>query len=227
VSGAADDDVLSASDADSWDEDEPTVAFGESPRPPGASAEHPPHESPPVMTMPLLALAGLAAIGGALSIPIKGLEFLTEWLEPSFHGVHDVHPSSFTEGLVLSMVSVAFGIVGITAAVRLYRRGIASPEGDPAVERLGPAARVFGHAYYFDDGVSRLVAGPIRRFATWVSEFFDGRIVDGGITGIGDVVRRGATGLRGVQTGLVRNYALWIVLGAVGLLLFLLLYAGR
>jgi NADH-quinone oxidoreductase subunit L len=216
-----------ASDADKWDPTEPTVVFGEPPRPPGASAEHPPHESPPVMTMPLLALAGLAAVGGVLSIPIQGLDFLVEWLEPVFEGVENVHPESFVEGFVLSAISVAVAVVGIAIAVFLYRRGLEAPDRDPAVERLGPAGRLFGYAYYFDRGVSRLVDGPIRRLGTWLSDVFDARVVDGGITGIGGLVRRGAEGLRGVQSGFVRSYALWIVIGAAGLLLFLLLYAGR
>jgi NADH-quinone oxidoreductase subunit L len=52
-------------------------------------------------------------------------------------------------------------------------------------------------------------------------------VIDGAALGLGRLVARASTGLRGVQSGLVRSYALWIVLGTAGLLLFLLLYAGR
>ena len=208
------------------DASQPTVVFGETPRPSGLG-DHAPHESPRVMTIPLLVLAGLAVVGGVLAIPIKGLEFLTEWLAPSFEGVHDIHPSSFVEGFGLTAVSVVVGLAGITLAVLLYRRGLTSPDADPVLDRLGPAGRIFGHAYYFDDGVSRVVGGPGLRAATWLSDTFDRRVVDGAVNGVGELVRRASLGVRRVQNGLVRNYALWIVVGAGAMLLFLLVYAGR
>lgn len=179
------------------------------------------------MALPVLALAGLAIVGGLINIPLKGLEFLTEWLHPSFADVHELHPESFWEGFALAGVSVAVGIIGIALAIALYRRGLASTDRDPAVERLGPLARVFGHAYYFDAGVSSVVGGPLHRAATWLSETADAKGIDGAVNGIGALVQRAAGGLRKTQTGLVRGYALWIVIGTAALLLFLLLYAGR
>ena len=56
-------------------------------------------------------------------------------------------------------------LIGIFFAWTLYRRGLADRSVDPLNERLGPVARLFGHAYYFDDGISRAVDGPIRRAA--------------------------------------------------------------
>jgi NADH-quinone oxidoreductase subunit L len=95
------------------------------------------------------------------------------------------------------------------------------------VERLGVLGRLFGHAYYYDEGVSRFVAGPGRRLAEWISSIFDRRIVDGAVNGIASLVRGTAGGIRRVQTGLVRSYALWIAVGAAGLLLYLVIWAGR
>ena len=89
------------------------------------------------------------------------------------------------------------------------------------------AAPILGRAFHYDETVGRLVSGPFRRVADWLSDTFDARGVDGAVNGVGKLVQRAGTGLRGVQSGLVRNYALWIVIGAVGLLLFFLLYAGR
>jgi len=221
------DGVSPAAASDAMERMEPTVAFGEPPRPLALHDGQAPHESPPFMVLPLLALAGLAAIGGVINIPLKGLEFLTEWLHPVFHDVPEIRAPSFAEAGALSGVSVAVGLVGIAIAVALYRRGLAATDRDPMLDRLGPLGRVFGHAYYFDAGVANLVGGPLRRFATWLDVRFDHGIVDGAVNGIADLVRRAATGLRGVQSGLVRNYALWIVLGAAGLLLYLLVYAGR
>jgi NADH-quinone oxidoreductase subunit L len=87
-------------------------------------------------------------------------------------------------------------------------------------------ARVLEHAWYVDETVSKTVRGPGRRFADWLNRGFDGRVVDGAVNGIADLVRRAGGGLRRVQSGLVRNYALGVVFGAAGLLLFLVFRAG-
>jgi len=210
-----------------WDAEEPTVAFGEPPRAVKVSDPHPPHEAPPTMAIPVLMLAGLAIVGGILSIPIKGLEFLVEWLHPVFRDVPEIHSPSFAKGLALAGASVLVALIGIGLAVKLYKRGLDAPDQDPAVARLGAVGRVFGNAYSFDSAISRLVDGPLKRAASWLSDTFDVRGVDGAVNGVGALVQRGALGLRRVQSGLVRSYALWIVIGAAGLLLFFLLYAGR
>ena len=227
-----------------WDPEEPTVAFGtpvrgvaERAAAGGVSAAsaaigevseaHPPHEAPPTMAMPVLLLAGLAIVGGFLSIPLKGLEFLVEWLHPVFEDVPEIHSPSFAKGLALAGASVLVALIGIGLAIKLYRRGLDAPDQDPAVTRLGALGRVFGNAYYFDDGIGRLVGGPLKRAATWLSDTFDVRGVDGAVNGVGALVQRGALGLRRVQSGRVRSYALWIVVGMVGLFLFFFLYAGR
>jgi NADH-quinone oxidoreductase subunit L len=60
-----------------------------------------------------------------------------------------------------------------------------------------------------------------------LSDTADAKGVDGAVNGIGALVQRASGGLRKAQSGLVRGYALWIVIGTAALLLFLLLYAGR
>jgi len=209
-----------------FESSEPTVSFGEPPRP-LVLGDHLPHESPPVMTVPLLLMGTLAVVGGILSIPLKGIEFLSIWLEPVFRDVKAIETPSFAEGVLLSAVSVAVGLVGIGIAISWYRRGIPAADRDPAVERLGVLGRLFGHAYYYDESIAKLVSGPGRRLAEWVSAIFDGRVVDGAVNGIGELVRATGIGLRKVQTGLVRSYALWIAVGAAGLLLYLVVWVGR
>ena len=171
-------------------------------------AEHPPHESPPLMTVPLLILAVLAIIGGFIFIPLHGLETLADWLEPVFATTPEIEAPSFVGGLALTALSVFVGLVGLVLAARLYRRGLPTPADDPVLQRLGRFGRVFGSAYYFDEGVSRLVGGPLRRVASWLSDTFDARGVDGAVNGVGGLVRRGSESIRKAQSGLVRNYAL-------------------
>jgi NADH-quinone oxidoreductase subunit L len=134
--------------------------------------------------------------------------------------------TSFVAGSTLEGISVVFGLVGLYIAYRIYRRGIPSPEGDPLPERLGVAGRLFQHAYYFDEIIANLVRGPVYRFADWLNRGFDLGIIDGAVNGVATLVRDSGNRLRRVQTGLVRNYALGVVLGAVALLVFLAVRAG-
>jgi NADH-quinone oxidoreductase subunit L len=121
---------------------------------------------------------------------------------------------------------VTIACVGIFFAWTLYRRGLADPEVDPLDRRLGPFGKLFGHAYYYDEGISRLVGGPVRAGAHWLATTFDLGIIDGAVNGVGRLVRGAAHGLRRTQTGLVRQYALGIVLGVVLLLLYALARTG-
>jgi NADH-quinone oxidoreductase subunit L len=70
------------------------------------------------------------------------------------------------------------------------------------------------------------VGGPGRRAAEWLARTFDGGVIDGAVNGLGRLFREGGQGLRRVQSGLVRTYAVGIALGAVALLLFVLVRAA-
>ncbi|MEX1009131.1 MAG: NADH-quinone oxidoreductase subunit L [Acidimicrobiia bacterium] len=202
----------------------PTVSYGAPVVAP--HNEHPPHESAWIMVIPILALATLAAVAGFLNTPFKSTEWFDDWLEPSFRGVAVADPSSFVQGLVLEVVSVVLALVGIFIAYRLYRRGLERPAVEPLDARLRVVAPVLGHAYYYDAAVSRAVDGPGRGFANWLDRVIDRKIIDGTVDGVGGLVKRAALGLRHVQDGLVRRYALGIAFGAVALLLFLVVRAG-
>ena len=202
----------------------PTVEAFVPPKP--ARLTHPPHESPPTMTLPILALAGLAAVGGLLSLPFGGIEFLSDWLHPTFERVPEIDVTSFVAAAILSVISVIVALVGLAMALSLYREGIPTPEGDPLPERLGVAGRLFQHAYYFDETIANLVRGPVTRGAEWLNQGFDLGSIDGAVNGVATLVRDSGTRLRRVQTGLVRNYALGVVLGAVALLVYLAVRAG-
>jgi NADH-quinone oxidoreductase subunit L len=202
----------------------PTVDYGTPPAP--AKLTHDPHEMPWTMVVPSIMLAVLAAVIGFINLPFTNFEFLTDWLDPVFRGVTEPGASSFVQGATLDVVSVTIACVGIFFAWTLYRRGLADPEVDPLDKKLGPFGKLFGHAYYYDEGISRLVDGPLRAGAHWLATTFDLGIIDGAVNGIGRLVRGAAGGLRKTQTGLVRQYALGIVLGVVLLLLYALARTG-
>jgi NADH-quinone oxidoreductase subunit L len=179
--------------------------------------ERTPHESPWVMTLPLAALAFLSLVGGIINLPFvnQDLDFLAIWLEPSLEGVHEIHPSSFLQGFTLSTIAVVIGIVGIVIGRAWYRNGLPASGEDPADARLGPFAKVLANAYYFDVGIARFVSGPLTAAAKFLSGDIDHRGIDGAVNGVGSLLRHAGDGLRRIQTGLVRNYALAVVFGAV------------
>ncbi|MDQ1533773.1 MAG: NADH-quinone oxidoreductase subunit, partial [Actinomycetota bacterium] len=179
-----------------------------------------PHESPATMTMPLLALAALSIVGGLLSLPFskQSLDFLATWLEPAFRGAPPIEISSFGTGLALSTIALVVAVAFIVWGRAVYRNGLTPDGEDPIDAKLGPVAKVFANAYYFDIGIARLVSGPVTAFARFLAEGIDRKVIDGAVNGVGTVFRAGADGLRSLQTGLVRNYALGIAAGTVVLL---------
>jgi NADH-quinone oxidoreductase subunit L len=237
VSGGSDDDAaVAVADPDAavyteadlgYDPDfSPTVDYREPARAPRLHG-HEPHESPTVMLVPIGVLAFLAAIGGLLNLPIQGLEFLGEWLDPVFQGVDQPHPSSFDEGLALTGIAFLFAAIGIGIAYLIYRRGLRAPNDDPLRKNLGSGANVAGNAYYLDSGVSAFVDKPGRATAGFLDETVDTKVIDGSVNGVGHLVKRAGDGLRAVQDGHVRRYAIGIVLGATALLMYLLIYVAR
>ncbi|HVM08089.1 MAG TPA: NADH-quinone oxidoreductase subunit L [Acidimicrobiales bacterium] len=175
-----------------------------------------PHESPWVMTVPLVVLAALSVVGGALNLPFaKSVMFLEHWLEPSFGDA--LHPHEF-EGYTqwfLALAATAAAAGGIFLAYSTwYRRRpeeLANLEPEPLKK-----------AWYVDAGYSALMGGPGRWIADKTAYVVDKGVIDGAVNGVATLVRGGGDQLRKVQTGYVRNYAVGIAAGVVVLLAYTL-----
>ena len=129
--------------------------------------------------------------------------------------------TSFGAGLLLSTIALVIGVAGSSGASSVYRRGLRRDGSDPAVERLGGFAGVLRERVVHRRR-GRLVRERSRppSFARFLSDGVDRRAIDGAVNGIATAARGGGGGLRRLQTGLVRNYALGIALGTVLLLLY-------
>ena len=169
-----------------------------------------PHESPATMTVPLVVLAGLAAVAGVIQLPFSSdLKFLEEWLKPVL-GENEAHIEVATGTKVgLAMVAVLAGLVGIGVAYAIYLRKVREP-----VE-----PRILAEGWYYDSSISAFVDRPGRAGFEGVAAF-DRTVVDGAVNGLAGVVRGTGQGLRGLQSGFVRSYALGIAGGAVLLLAY-------
>jgi NADH-quinone oxidoreductase subunit L len=183
---------------------------------------HEPHESPWIMTIPLMVLAGLATVGFVIDLPFETRHWnlLDRWLAPVLRGAPEIRATSFGAGFALSTIALVIAVGGIVVGRALYRNGLQPDGADAGVERLGPFANVLANAYYLDVGLARFVSGPITAAARFLNEGIDRDVIDGAVNGVGRTFRGVGGGLRRVQTGLVRNYALAIVLGAVLLVVF-------
>ena len=167
-------------------------------------ARHP-HESPLSMTLPLLLLAVASIAGGLLEFP-PGDGFLHHWLEPSV--VPFVGETAFLDHAVAQAVVIAVSLAGILLGGLVYWRRDPRP-----AEAMGPAAWA-ARAFYVDAAYDWAVARPGRAVARAFA-WFDATIVDGAVNGIAGLTGGLAQVGRRVQTGLVRSYAMAVLLGTV------------
>jgi len=176
----------------------------------GAHGDFHPHESPKVMLVPLVVLAILSVIGGALQLPFsKNLHFLEHWLEPVIEGAErDIKGTwAYDNKYFLLGAAVVVALVGILTSVLVYAK-----RRLPALE---PA--VLERAWFYDAAVARIVSGPGATLFRGITRF-DARVVDGAVNGAGALARGLGGVVRRSQTGFVRAYAAMIALGAVALL---------
>jgi NADH-quinone oxidoreductase subunit L len=172
-----------------------------------------PHESPAVMTTPLILLAALSAVGGFVNTPWR--LSLEHFLEPAFEGVHLAHAPEGITPWVLAIVSVAAGILGILYAYRRFNVGELPDETGLMWDRLE-------NGYYVDDLYGKTIVLPGKAIAQRLAFTADAKGIDGAVDGVGSIVKQIAEWAKPLQTGLVRNYGLGILGGAVGIVLFIL-----
>ena len=170
------------------------------------------HESPAVMTVPLILLAILALGFGLIS-----------WNWPGAFGgfgsfVFFGHAEGFHFTIWLGALSAVMAIGAFVFAYLVYERRSISLES--ARTRFAPLLRVVENKYYFDEIYQWTIDRVVLVFAGFVG-FFDRAIInDVGVNGPANAVRRLGVTLRLHVTGHVYSYALAMVLGTVGLGVF-------
>jgi NADH-quinone oxidoreductase subunit L len=169
-----------------------------------------PHEAPWVMALPLVVLAVLAFLGGLLSLPWHPTwGDPLRWLGPVF-GSNLYQPvQSAATKWALSIADAVVALVGLGIALPLWSRRAERPALEPSALR---------RALYVDDVYDAALGRPSEALARFAAVVIDNKVIDGAVNGTGRLVRAVGGGLRKVQTGFVRQYALAIVLGAVALL---------
>ncbi|MHB1535586.1 MAG: NADH-quinone oxidoreductase subunit L [Acidimicrobiales bacterium] len=177
-----------------------------------------PHESPPVMTIPLVILAAGSLLGGLINFPAFHWDFLDRFLSPVFPAVIApiVHVGTGTKW-ILGLVTVALCFSGLYLGLTAWKETADRPELEPAVLR---------HGWYLDEGLAAAVSGPLESAAGGLAFGVDARVVDGAVNGVARLTTIGGRHLRRLQTGYVRNYALGIGFGTVVILFYVATRVG-
>ena len=173
-----------------------------------------PHESPKVMTIPLIALAALSLLGGLLLLG----DWITEWLEPV--AGHAEHHELAIPAWALTIIITAVAATGVALGFLLYgkRPVAAETPDDRSVSFFTRAGRHELYGNQLNDAVAVRPTRHLTRFLVWL----DGKGVDGFVTGVADRLGDTSQFLRKPQTGFVRSYALTMFGGAAILVLALL-----
>jgi NADH-quinone oxidoreductase subunit L len=183
------------------------VFFG-TPRSAGAEQAH---ESRPVMTIPLVVLAALAALGGLLNLP--GVHSLGHWLE---HTLGHGEAAEFNPIVALTSTVLALAAPGL--AYFIYNRPLVPGFEDPLALRLGPLFTAFNRQWVVDAGYERFIVRPYCRLGIWAATA-DDLVFVWLERQMARVLQLGSAVLRKSQSG----HLSWNVAGIVGGLIVVLL----
>lgn len=170
------------------------------------------HESPPVMTIPLIILAFFSFGAGYIGLPAvlgRKLNIFKHFLHP---GAHEAHISMGTEWLLI-LISVAVAFVGIFLAYTFY---ILRPYVPSALASRYPRIyKILYNKYYVDEFYNAAFVNSTIKGSEWVYHHFDLKVIDGAVNGTASSTNFSGKILSYFQSGLIKDYALVFLLGVV------------
>ena len=221
------------------------VFFGEPRHEAAAHAQ----ESPPVMTVPLMVLAILSVIGGALNLPFEGFHNLGHWLE---HTLHEVEALPLNLGV--AGISTVLALAAIALSWYIYGRNpLRAGEIDPLKRRLGALFTGAENKWYVDELYHAIIVTPFVKISQFLADVIDWRFwhdwfhetviagtynwlshialnryadqrgIDATANGLASITQWLSVNLRRIQNGFVRSYALSVLLGVVLIVGYLIL----
>jgi len=190
------------------------MIFAGAPRTRAAGAAN---ENGALITVPLIVLAALSALGGLVNLP--GIATLEHWLE---HTITAVHPAEFN--LLLAGVTLLLALAGLGLAWLIYgRRPVQRPQSaDPFAERQPALFRPLAHKWWVDEFYHATIVRGFQALSHFLAYPVDQGVIDGMVNGIGYLSKGAASLLRKLQTGFVRSYVMLFLTGMVVILGYLL-----
>ncbi|TAE28782.1 MAG: NADH-quinone oxidoreductase subunit L [Candidatus Kapaibacterium sp.] len=191
-----------------------------------------PHESPATMTIPLVVLAALSIVGGflgiphALGAPLHIGNWIEHWLAPVFATAnevlkrgeaHEIHSIEY----VLMLASLLIALAGIFIATSFYKN--ASEKADGIANRLKGAYNLLWNKYFIDEIYYGLIVNPLHKISDlFVAKGLETYFIDRTVNRLGTSTMTIAEILRRLQSGVVQNYALVLVVGIVAVMAWLM-----
>ena len=185
------------------------------------------HESPAVITIPLIVLGTLALVGGFIGTPkVLGLlpNYFEKWLDPVFelaneyggkYAQHTAEPSHALE-MGLMAFSVVVALVGIAIAFTMYVQNTALPK--KFTDTFPALHRAVYNKWYIDELYDYLFVNPCKALGRFLWKGFDVVVVDGAVNGVANVVMAFSGVFRFFQSGYIYNYAWSMAFGVVVIL---------
>jgi NADH-quinone oxidoreductase subunit L len=177
---------------------------------------HDPHESPWVMTTPLIILAILSVVGGVIDLPWLHHDSLAGFLEPTFGYVVAGHASTAVQ-FGLALVDTAAAVIGLLAAFSIWRSISSSSRYESSF---------LENVWHWDGFYDATIGRPLTRGAQFADAVIEPKVIDGAVSGVAVGLRRSGEGLRKVQSGFVRHYALATLLGVAVIVVYLVARVG-
>ena len=221
------------------------VFFGEARHEAAAHAE----ESKPIITVPLMVLAALSLLGGALNLPFEGFHNLGHWLEYTLHEVEalplDLKVAGISTVLALTAILISWLIYG--------RNPLKAGQIDPLKRPLGFLFTGMENKWFVDEGYFAVIINPFKKLSQFLADVVDWRFwhdfvhdtiiagtynwfsnialnvyadqkgIDAFANWLGDATQSLSGAMRKVQNGFVRSYALSVLLGVVLIVGYLIL----
>lgn len=195
--------------------------------------EHIPHESPSLMTFPLVVLAILSALGGFIGVPYalgfhvfpNGLE---SWLEPVFANANSILGKSEVHQVhAIEYILMAFSTLVAISAILLAKKYYSDPNWSTPrklVKNFHGAYTFLMHKWYIDEVYYLGFVDPILQTSkSMLWKMMDVAIIDGIVNGSGRFTQFAGEQARKIQGGIVQNYALLMMLGIVVILAYMLI----
>jgi len=198
------------------------------------------HESPKIMTVPLMVLAVLSIIGGYIGVPhvLGGANHIHEFLAPVLgggaepakaHAGISILTQAWASGgegaghqaaleLLMMVISVVIALIGIGIAYLFYVKNPALPK--LLAERWKGLYKLIFNKYYVDELYEILFIKSLKGLGTGLWKGFDDFVIDGTINGIAYLIGWLSGVMRRMQTGLVQNYAFSMVIGGIVLVAY-------
>ncbi|WP_413583015.1 NADH-quinone oxidoreductase subunit L [Bdellovibrio sp. HCB288] len=187
-----------------------------------------PHESPALMTIPLIVLAALSVVGGWIGIPHVIGEHLghlpnvwEHWLSPMITKIPNLGHFDVTTEWVLMGTSVSLALISSIIAYQFY---VKSPETPKKIaESIKPVYNLVYNKYFVDEAYFGGIINPLINLSKNTWYYVDVNFIDKCTYWAGDLVKGMGSLARSLQTGNMQQYAMYIGIGVVVVLSYVIM----